>query len=184
VLSGWALAAEGFHAEGLARLRQGLADWRATGSVTYETYYLGLLAEVLAETREFDEALHVLDTAIALVERSGERFYEPELYRLRSEVLLAGAGELDSTVRTRAEDDLRHSLELARKQSARSLEIRSAMSLFNLDDDSETNNPARDALATLYASFTEGFDTNDLKHAQAMLKLSNSSDRTLLRTEA
>ncbi len=63
VLSGWALAVGGQAEEGLARLRRGMSDWRATGSITYETYYLGLLAEVLADQQQVDESLALFDQA-------------------------------------------------------------------------------------------------------------------------
>ncbi len=85
VLSGWALAKSGAPGEGLARLRQGLNDWRATGSVTYETYYLGLLADVLAEQGERDAAAHALDEALRLAAQTGEGFVLSELHRQQGE---------------------------------------------------------------------------------------------------
>ena len=172
VLSGWALAAQGSPAEGLAKLRQGLADWRATGSVTYETYYLGLLAEVLAGVKQFDEALQVIDEALTLVKRSGERFYEPELYRLRGEVLLALGGKSDLAAAIGARDDFRRSLDVAREQSARALELRAALSLAELDRVSGSGHEGRGLLADVYAAFAEGSETADLKQAQAMLECS------------
>jgi predicted ATPase/tRNA A-37 threonylcarbamoyl transferase component Bud32 len=168
VLCGWAMAAEGSQAEGLAKLRQGLDDWRATGSVTYETYYLGLLAEVLAGGQQFDEALEVLEEALALVERSGERFYEPELYRLRGEVLLARGGKSERGTVRLAQDSFRRSLEIARQQSARSLELRAAMSVTELDRALGIGGAGRALLDEIFAAFTEGFETADLKRAQSM----------------
>ncbi len=132
IFSGWALVEEGAKGEGLARLRQGIADWRATGSVTYETYYRALLAEVLAGQAQLDEALQVLEESLALVDRTGEKFYEPELYRLRGEVLLLSADQRDPSTRIRAEQDFRHARDLASAQKVRSLELRAAMSLADL----------------------------------------------------
>src|SRR5262249_15527962 len=84
VLSGWAVA----DPDPGVRLPRRLSQWRATGSITYETYYLGLLAEVLAAQQQFDESQRVLDQALALVDRTGEGFWTAELLRLRGETHL------------------------------------------------------------------------------------------------
>src|SRR5262249_11678963 len=86
VLDGWGLTVCGEIDEGISRLRQGLADWAATGSVTYQTYYLGLLAEALSAQGQPQEAERALKEALALVQQTGERLYEAELYRLRGEL--------------------------------------------------------------------------------------------------
>jgi predicted ATPase len=130
VLSGWALAAGDQGQEGLARLRRGLSDWRATGSITYETYYLGLLAEVLAAQQQSDESQHLLDQALALSDRTGEGFWVAELYRLRGENCLL-CGRMPADVQ-RAEADFRQALHMARQQGAASLELRAAESLAKL----------------------------------------------------
>jgi predicted ATPase len=126
VLRGWALAKQGQATEGIDMIRQGLRDWRATGSVTYETHFLGLLAEVLIEQGQFEEGQRVLDEALALVQKTDERFYEPELHRLRG-AIAAGREDLE-----RAEKDYRQALELARSQRAKSLELRAAADLERL----------------------------------------------------
>jgi adenylate cyclase len=129
VLSGWAIAAAGQAEEGLARLRRGMKDWRATGSITYETYYLGLLAEVLTEQRQFDESQRLLDEALALVDRTGEGFWTAELHRLRGENHRhSRAADRQET----AETEFRRALDVARSQAARSLEQRAADSLARL----------------------------------------------------
>src|SRR5262249_1832069 len=87
VLRGWALSECGSGTEGLAVLRQGLEAWRATESVTYQTYYLALLAEVLAKWGQAEEGLEVLGEALALAERTGERFFQAELHRLQGLLL-------------------------------------------------------------------------------------------------
>jgi predicted ATPase/tRNA A-37 threonylcarbamoyl transferase component Bud32 len=169
VLSGWALAAEEMIDGGLMRLRQGVADWRATGSVTYETYYLGLLAEVLARQRQFDEALRVLEESLALVERIGERLYEAELYRIRGETLLAAAGGPKPDTDQRAAEDFGKARDIARKQGVRSLELRAAVSLARLETRLGDAQAARRRIADLYGTFTEGLHTPDLKEAKALL---------------
>jgi adenylate cyclase len=167
VMSGWALATEELPDGGLVRLRQGVLDWRATGSVTYETYFLGLLAEVLARKRQFDEALAVLKESIALVERTGERLYEAELYRIRGETLLAAAGEKDAN--QCAADDFGKAHEIARNQGVRSLELRAALSLTRLEQRLGNSQAARRLLVDVYGSFTEGLHTPDLRDAKALL---------------
>jgi adenylate cyclase len=169
VLSGWALAAEEMTDGGLMRLRQGVADWRATGSVTYETYYLGLLAEVLGRQRQFDEALRVIDEALALVERSGERLYEAELYRIRGETVLAAATKPNSDTDKRAADDFGKARDIARKQGVRSLELRAAVSLARLETRRGDTQAPRRLIADLYGAFTEGLHTPDLRDAESLL---------------
>lgn len=130
VMTGWALAASGQVENGLARLRRGLHDWRATSSVTYETYYLGLLAEVLAGQRQFAESQQLLDQALALVGRTGEGFWAAELHRLRGETHLSSSQTPDAI--ERAQSDFRQALDIARRQSAKSLELRATSSLTRL----------------------------------------------------
>src|SRR5262249_6421910 len=122
VMNGWALAAAGAPAEGIDCLRRGLRDWQETGSVTYRTYYLGLLAEVLGGQGQVEESGRVLDEALALVRQTGETFYEAELHRLRGELLLRASGGSGETIR-RAEEDFRQALDVARRQGAKSLEL-------------------------------------------------------------
>lgn len=167
VLSGWAIAISDSPSEGLARMRAGLRDWRATGSVTYETYYLGLLAEVLTLQGQQVEAQTMLEEAFPLVDRTDERFYEAELYRLRGELRLRLADSPDALAD--AEHDFRHALEIARQQEARMLELRAAASLARLDAKNDAPASASQVLAGVYGAFAEGFETADLKDARALL---------------
>jgi predicted ATPase len=162
VMGGWALAKCGEAAEGVQRLRRGLEAWAATGSVTYRTYYLGLLAEALGGQGQAGDALRVLEEALALVAQTGEGLYEAELLRLRGE-LRRGRGEPG------AEEDFGRALAVARGQGARSLELRAALSLARLLREQGRGAEARPLLAGVYAGFTEGQDTPDLREAQALL---------------
>ena len=92
ILQGWVLAEQGQEEAGTAQMRQGLAARRATGMEATETYYLALLAEGYGRSGQPEEGLTVLAEALAAVDRSGVRFYEAELYRLKGELLLAQAG--------------------------------------------------------------------------------------------
>jgi predicted ATPase len=88
ILRGWTLAKQGQREEGILQLRQGQAAYQATGAEVIRTYYLALLAEVYGEIGQAEEELEVLAEAFALVPKTGERFYEAELYRLKGELAL------------------------------------------------------------------------------------------------
>jgi predicted ATPase len=161
---GWALAAQG--EEGTAQMRQGMAAWRAVGAELARPYYLALLAEACAKGGQTEEGLSLLAAALALVHKTGERFCEPELYRLKGELLLA-----QSTRQTvEAETCFHQALDIARRQEAKSWELRAAMSLSRLWQRQGKRDAARQLLAEVYGWFTEGFDTADLQEAKALLE--------------
>jgi predicted ATPase len=168
MMRAWALAEQGQPANGIALLRQGLTAWMETGSKTYATYFLALLAEALGEEGNFKEGLSVLAEALARVESQGEGFHAAELHRLRGEFLLRH--EPSEATCLDAEDCFRHPLAIARGQQAKSLELRTAMSLFRLYQMDNRQAEARPMLAQCYDWFTEGFDTSDLKEAKALLE--------------
>jgi predicted ATPase len=165
VLRGWALAACGAAAEGTDLLRQGLAAWQATGSATYQTYYLALLAEVLGRQGQVEGAREVVDEALAAVGRTSEGLFEAELHRLKGEFLLRGAAPAADG----AEACFRQALAAARRQSAKSLELRAVMSLARLLRGQGRAAEGREALAEVYDWFTEGQGTADLREARALL---------------
>jgi predicted ATPase len=168
IMRGWALAQEGEFASGIARLRQGMTDWGATGGQTYRTYHLGLLAEALGKQGRFAEAVGVLAEALTLMDGTGERFHGAELHRLRGEYLLRQQGT--EGARREAEACFRQALDIARGQQAKSLELRAAMSLARLHQQQGRATEARLMLAECYDWFTEGFDTADLQEARALLE--------------
>jgi predicted ATPase len=168
VLRGWALATQGAETGGRDQLQQGLAAWQATGSDTYRTYYLALLAETLNNEGRTEEGLGALAEAHALARSTGERFHEAELHRLQGELLLssvAGGAAPDG-----AEACFRQAVAVSRQQGARSLELRAAMSLTRLCQRQGRQAEARPLLAETYAWFTEGFDTRDLREARTLLE--------------
>jgi predicted ATPase len=85
---GWALSAQGHEQEGLALVRQGVAGLEATGSLIARSYHLALLAEACGNGGQFEEGFTLLAEALATVDKTGERYYEAELYRLKGELLL------------------------------------------------------------------------------------------------
>jgi len=105
------------------------------------------------------------------VDKSGERFYEAELYRLRGELTLAQSRvqRLESSVQKEAESCFLKAIEVARKQQAKSLELRATASLARLWQQQGQRDKARQMLVEIYGWFTEGFDTKDLQEAKALL---------------
>ncbi|MBI3799401.1 MAG: hypothetical protein HY268_20845 [Deltaproteobacteria bacterium] len=181
-LRGWALAEQGQGEEGIAQTRQGLAGYRATGAELAQPYFLALLAEAYGKGGQAEEGLGVLAEALAMVDRSGERFYETELYRLKGELALQSGvrspkSEIPSTqhptpstqAEAEAEACFLKALEIARQQQAKSLELRAVMSLSRLWQRQGKKDEAHKMLAEIYGWFTEGFDTKDLQEAKVLL---------------
>jgi predicted ATPase len=165
LLRGWALAHQGQAQEGIEQITQGLSAFRATGAEQLRPYCLSLLAEVHGIRGEPEEGLALLTEALTLVDKTGERWYEPELYRLKGELLLQQS--LDN--QADAETCFHHALDIARTQQAKSFELRIATSLARLWQQQGKRQEAHDLLAPVYHWFTEGFDTADLKDAKALL---------------
>jgi predicted ATPase len=165
VLRGWALAQQGQAKEGIEQLHQGLIAFRATGAELGRPHGLTLLAEAHGTLGEPEAGLAVLTEALAFVDSTGERWYEPELYRLKGELLL----QQSSDNHAEAENCFHHAMAIAQNQQAKSLELRAAMSLSRLWQQQGKRQEAYDLLASVYNWFTEGFDTADLKDAKALL---------------
>jgi predicted ATPase len=166
ILIGWATARNGASAEGIARLQAGLQKWRAIGSATYETYYLGLLAELLIADGQLESAAQVLDEALLMVQRTDERFYLAELYRLRAETEFRASGHTDSAFFIRANDYLGQSIAAAEKHGAKALELRALTSRLRWRPDQE----AKAALSATLLSLSEGRDVIDWREATEMLE--------------
>jgi tetratricopeptide (TPR) repeat protein len=166
ILLGWVQAEEGLVEEGLAQMRQGLAAWLATGTESFRSYYIALLAEVHGKAGQTEEGLRLLAEALEAARHSGERFWEAELYRLKGEFLARDEAVDEAEV----EVCFQHALQAARRKSARSLELRAAMSLSRLWQRQGKREKARQLLAETYGWFTEGFDTPDLQEAKTLLE--------------
>jgi len=181
ILEGWALAARGQRKEGVARMRQGLADLRAIGGEVWRPHFLALLAEAYAKVGQVEEGLSMLAEALTAVDRTGERFYEAELYRLKGELTLQQFEVRGSTFEVEnpqsafpnplleAEECFLKAINVARKQQAKSLELRATVSLARLWQQQEKRIEARQMLTEIYGWFTEGFDTKDLQEAKSLL---------------
>ena len=162
---GWAGAMAGDHAGGIARMRHHLAELKATGSDYISDRCLAFIAIALVRMKRFDEGLRTLDEAFSFVERTGQRFYEAELHRLKGEFLLA---QIASNAAP-AEQSFRTAIEISRKQRAKSWELRATTSFARLMAKQRKRGEARRMLAEIYGWFTEGFDTTDLKDAKDLL---------------
>jgi predicted ATPase len=165
MLRGWALAEQGQVAAGLSQIRQGMADWEATGAQIRPSTLM-LLADVYGHMGQPEEGLRVLAEAEAAAQARGERFMAAELSRVKGELLLAQSAEHQAAAAT----CFQQALAVARHQQAKSWELRAAMSLSRLWQHYGKRDEARELLAPLYGWFTEGFDSADLQEAKALLE--------------
>jgi len=165
-LRGSAVAAQGHHEEGIVQITEGVAGIRATGTEMSRPNYLCMLAEACAEAGRFDEGLNALTEALAAADEREERFCEAEMHRLRGELLL----KQDRPKAAEAQSCFERAIEVARKQTAKSRELRATMSLARLLAKQRRRDEARTMLAEIYGWFTEGFDTADLIDAKALLE--------------
>jgi predicted ATPase len=188
---GWALTAQGQATAGITQMHQGMGAQRTMGVVALLPYRLAILAEAYGRVGQTAEALRLLAEALALTHQYGGHFYEAEVHRLTGEILLmrdaggsvAGSPPPDlsmidaregeatgpSSRHTEAESCFRQALDIARRQQAKSLELRAAMSLSPLWQGQGRRAEAYQLLAPIYGWFTEGFDTADLQEAKALL---------------
>jgi predicted ATPase len=162
-LQGEALVMLGQVQEGMAQLREGMAAYQAFVGMRHLPGRLCSLAEAQAKSGRPEEGLATLAEALTLVEETGERHWEAELYRLKGELLFKQGDDAE------AEASLHKAVEVARRQSAKSWELRATVSLCRLWQEQGKVDEARQMLAEIYGWFTEGFDTPDLRDAQALL---------------
>jgi predicted ATPase len=186
---GWALAKQGEKNEGLARIQQGLALYQAIEGKLAQSWILALLAEIYGEARQPEEGLAVLAEALAAVHRTEEHLWEAELYRLKGTLTLQSQTSLGhvsdksqtnreqvttsqgkSQASLEAEEYFWTAIEIARKQQAKSLELRATTSLARLWQQQGKQHEAHKLLSDIYNWFTEGFDTKDLQEAKALLE--------------
>jgi predicted ATPase len=165
-IAGWAIGKLGRRAEGASQLRQAIQDLMKSERRVYLPLYLGLLAELQIESGELDGALQALDQAKELIERTHEKWWQPDLHRLTGEALLArGLGS-----RKDAETHFRQAFDLARAAGAKSLQLRAAIRLARLMHERGQSTDAHALLDASYRQFSEGFGTADLLEARALLR--------------
>jgi predicted ATPase len=149
--------------EGILLLRSGSIAFRATGAELFMPHYIALLAAACEIAGQIEEASTLLDEALQIAERTGERWLAAELNRHKGQLLLR-QGHTEA-----AEELYRKALRIAEEQEAKLWELRATMSLARLRRDQDRRPEARDLLAPVYGWFTEGFDTADLKEAKALI---------------
>jgi len=181
-LRGWALAEQGQEEEGIAQVRWGMAAWQDAGAEVGRTHYLALLVEAYGKAGQAEKGLAALADALALVEKTGDRRWEAEVYRLKGQLTLQKwaviSGQFSVTdprpllsdPQGEAEACFLKAIEVACRQQAKSLELRAVMSLSRLWQQQGKKDEARHLLAEIYNWFTEGFDTADLQEAKALLE--------------
>lgn len=165
IMRGWAKSAQGQKEEGIAQMRQGLDELQGMEVKFIVPYFLLLLAEGYGKARQAKEGLSVIAEALAVVNNTGERWWEAELHRIKGELLL-----MQHEDEAEIEKCFLKALDVAQRQSAKSLELRAAMSLSRLWQKQSKQKVASKMLKEIYGWFTEGFDTVDLKEAKALLR--------------
>ena len=163
----WALGEGGERKTGIAQIRESLDSYRATGATLGLTRYLTMLADMHRKDGQAADSLSLLTEAAALVQDTGERYHEAEIHRLQGEVALLGSGPDSARA---AELFFERALDVARRQSAKSWELRAVISLARLWRDQGKIAEARALLAPVYSWFTEGMDTADPSEARALLE--------------
>ncbi len=150
--------------DGISQIHEGMAELRTARVEWWRTYHLALLAEVYGKNGQADKGLDTLDEALAMADATEQRQYEAELNRLKGQFLLI-QGESESKV----ESYYRRAIDVASRQSARSMELRASVSLSRLLQKQGKKEEARKLLSGIYNWFTEGFNTADPKEAKTFL---------------
>jgi len=190
---GWTFIEQGQIEEGIAQLRQALTVYQALGIERGQPHFLAVLAEAHRKAEQSDEGLALVARAQDILTISGERWWEAELYRLKGELVLQSGvrgpeseeenqkskgkrrkSKIPSTQSLtpstqEAEACFLKAIEIARRQGAKSLELRATTSLSQLWQQQGKEVEAHGLLVEIYGWFTEGFETRDLQEAQALL---------------
>jgi adenylate cyclase len=171
-LQGWVRGEGGDVDGGVARMREGLAILDGACARTSKTFLYTLLASVFARARRPQDGLEALKEGLALARSSGERFLEAEMLRRTGELELLLAAERrrgGAALRAKAERRFRAALRIARRQKAKSLELRAATSLARLLGRRGKAREASRLLRATHAWFTEGFESRDLREARVLI---------------
>jgi predicted ATPase len=165
IKQGWILAQQGAVQEGMAQMHQGLSIWQTGAGEMGLPANLARLADVYGKAGRAEEGLPILAEALAAIDKHAELYSAAEVYRVQGELLLLQA----TPDASQAETSFQHALDVARRQQAKSLELRAAMSLARLWQQQGNRDQAHQMLAASYGWFTEGFATPDLQEAKALL---------------
>jgi predicted ATPase len=175
VLHGWILAAQGTGSDGVGAVVSAEAAYEATGARVSRPAHLILVTQIYGKSGQIAEAIATLADARATMEQTGEKTYDAEQHRLQGELMLTRAqltgGKRAGATSAAAEAAacFQKAIAVARRQRAKSLELRAVMSLCRLSTRSDQRKRSRRMLGEIYDSFSEGFDTPDLRDAQILL---------------
>jgi class 3 adenylate cyclase/predicted ATPase len=162
---GCVLAVTGNASDAVQIITSGIAANRSMGSTIFTPLYLSFLSRAYAEVENFGAAQRCIDEAMTMIKASKERWCEAEVHRIAGEIALVPSRPDVAT----AEAQFERALAIARAQTAKSWELRAAMSMARLWRDQGKRSEASELLAPVYAWFTEGFNTRDLKEAKTLL---------------
>jgi len=167
---GRAIAQRGQEPIGIAQILAGRSSFQATGAKLCDAYFFIQIAEARGRMGDLSEALAMASRAIEIAQQTSELVYVPEFYRTKGELLLKGE---DSDTRG-ARSCFEYAIEAARRQSAKSLELRATMGLARLLVKQDRREEAHARVREIYNWFTEGFDLPDLKESKELLEELNS----------
>jgi predicted ATPase len=166
ILQSWIKGEEGPDAAAIDGIRKSLERYEATGARLGQSWFLALLAELHGKVGAAAEGLAVLARAEALMAETGEGYYEAEIHRLTGDLRLR---QDEPGAIAQAEAGYRRAIEVARRQGARAWELRAATSLARLWRSQGKASAGRELLRPVYAGFTEGLATRDLRAARDLL---------------
>ncbi len=166
MMNGWAKVMVGDVEVGLAELRNGLDQWRSTGSKIWGSIRLGRAAAAFIEAGDAAQGAALLTEAFQVTDSNDERWYEGELLRLQGVILARRSS--DGTAEAGA--CFERAVKVARSQGARLFELQAAVALCRLQCAPEQRKRRKALLVSSYSGFTEGFDSPDLKEARSLLE--------------
>jgi predicted ATPase len=165
-LQAWLLVEQGHQEAGIAQMKEILSAERIGGVAgRWDMQFTAMIGDAYRQTGRSNQVFDAVNDALARAHQTGERFYEAELLRIKGELLL----NQTTPAANGAERCFREAIDVARRQEAKSLELRAAMSLSRLWNEQGKKAEARQLLGEIYGWFTEGFDTADLQEAKALL---------------
>lgn len=165
IMHGWAVAATGDAENGIVEMQSGFEIYGETGAALRLTYYLTLLAQAHGMAGQISKGLEAIQEASQAAETVGERWWLSEIQRVWGELQLKMSQDLLKDV----EERYVKAIDVARSQNAKSLELRSAISISQLWADQNQSSKGTDALSSVFNWFSEGFETADLRQAVALL---------------
>jgi predicted ATPase len=163
---GWWLTQEGKVTDGIALLKRAHEGYLATGAGNLGPYQRALLADAYSHNGNCEQAVNSIESALELIDLVDERCHEAEVHRIKGDILLRASPNDEGG----AQASYLQSIKIAQGQHAKGWELRTATSLARLWSRNGKHKEARDLLAPVYNWFTEGFDTQDLKAAKALLQ--------------